>query len=402
MAPKSKARLPDGAVCDLTAERGVKLYYEVSGPNGADWQGEKEEVLFMLMGSIADLRKTADQQYVNQSVSMFKVLTYDHRNTGRSTIKDEPCTMEDYADDAAALLKAVIPEKLPVYVLGISFGGMVAQHLAIRHPELIKKLVLCCCPTGGEGGMSYPIHDWYAPGTTIEERVTKKIFQANTDRTPEWKESNKTEWQMSLALLSRDEKVGIDDPLRAEGITRQLEARRGHNAWDKIGQLESMEVLVLGSKQDNISPPEIMENLVKRIGKTCQSKLDFGWGHAFIAADTAAMPYVNSWLRRPVGDKPPAVQAASTPAPKADAQTAQVWKVVGGVDKGGIVVRVGEATTSAQAEVRLATGALVEELEVKGDRLNYRLLRGSGPSTGWVAVKLSAGKELVVKTDERP
>lgn len=83
-----KARRPDGAFCDLTEARGVKLYYEVSGPNRAEWQGEKEEVLFMLLGSAADLRKTADQQYMNQSVSMFKVLAYDHRNTGQSTIKD--------------------------------------------------------------------------------------------------------------------------------------------------------------------------------------------------------------------------------------------------------------------------------------------------------------------------
>lgn len=394
---------PEGNFCDLSQERGVKIYYEMSGPNKSEFQGDKEETLFMLMGSTADLRKTADQQYVNQSVSMFKVFTYDHRNTGQSTILDEPCTMEDYADDAAALLQAVIPDKLPVCVLGFSFGGMVAQHLAIRHPHLIRKLVLCCCGTGGAGGHSFPIHEWYAPGITIEDRVTRKIFQANTDRTPEWKEAHQTEWQMSLALLSRDEKVGLSDPLRMEGVARQLEARKGHDTWETIGKLADLPVLAVGSSKDNITTPEVMQALVRRIGETCESKLDFDWGHPFIAADITAMPYVNEWLRRPV----PAAAAATSDSLAAtawavSAAAAQVWKVVGGGDKGGIIVREGEATTSKQLEPRLATGALVEELALQGDRLSYKLLAGQGPQTGWVAIRLKEGKELMVKTDEKP
>mmetsp|Transcript_9049 Transcript_9049/g.23467 ORF Transcript_9049/g.23467 Transcript_9049/m.23467 type:complete len:394 (+) Transcript_9049:91-1272(+) len=386
---------PVGAFADLP-DRGIKMYYETSGPNTnkAEFQGENERLLFMILGSAADLRKTADQQYINQSVSMFKILTYDHRNTGQTTIKDEPCTMEDYADDAAALLQAVVPEKLPVFVIGISFGGMVAQHLAIRHPHLISKLVLCCCPTGGEGGMAFPIHEWYAPGHAMEDRVVKKIFQANTDRNEEWKEKSPTEWQMTVAVLSRDEKVGVNDPLRMEGTMRQLEARKEHNTWDKIGQLRDMDVLVCGSDRDNITPVALMRKMVDRIGGKVESKLDFGWGHSFIAADTAAMPYVNEWLRRDSGS------ARSGAAAAADG--AQIWKVVGGADKGGILVRAGEELSSAQLADRLGTDSLVEQVVVKGDRMHYRLRKGSGPNEGWVAIKLKDGKELVVKTDEKP
>ena len=56
--------------------------------------------------------------------------------------------MANFADDAAGLLsKLNIAE---IDVIGISFGGMVAQHLAIRHPKLIRKLVLACTSPGGE------------------------------------------------------------------------------------------------------------------------------------------------------------------------------------------------------------------------------------------------------------
>lgn len=385
MPPKKKP--PPGQFCDLTEKRGIKVYYEVTGPGKTEWQGDKEEWILMLTGSAADLRRTTDQQYLNLSMPYLKVVAYDHRNTGQTTIKDEPCTMDDYADDAAALLEAVIPsDKVPVWVMGVSFGGMVAQHLALRHPKLIKKLVLCCCATGGEGGMSYPIHDWYKPGLTIEDRVLKKIAQANTDRTEEWKEKSKSEFQMVHTLLMRDEKIGSDNELLSAGVMRQLEARKGHDTWEKINQLE-MPVLCLASSKDNITPPALVKKLAERIGSNADSKLDFDWGHPFIAADVTAMPYVNQWLRSAPGSQ----------------GNGQVWKVVGGGSTGGILVRKELDTTSAAEPERLATNSLVSELELKADqgRLRYSLLQGSGPKTGWVSVKLP-GKDLLVKTDEKP
>jgi len=74
----------------------------------------------------------------------------------------------------------------------------------------------------------------------------------------------------------------------------------------------------------------------------------------------------------------------------------QCWEVVGGADKGGILVRSGQGTTSEQLTERLATGALVEEVELAGERLRYKKLQGSGPESGWVSVSLK-DKALLVK-----
>jgi [acyl-carrier-protein] S-malonyltransferase len=79
----------------------------------------------------------------------------------------------------------------------------------------------------------------------------------------------------------------------------------------------------------------------------------------------------------------------------------QLWEVVGGSEKGGILVREGESTKAKEAGSRLSMGALIEELELKGDRLNYKLLEGTGPDSGWVSIKIT-GKDLVVKTDKAP
>jgi len=73
---------------------------------------------------------------------------------------------------------------------------------------------------------------------------------------------------------------------------------------------------------------------------------------------------------------------------------AQQWKVIGGADKGGILVRAGAGLDSKKLDERLSTGALVEELGKEGDRLNYRLIEGTGPAEGWCALQVS-GKVLV-------
>lgn len=71
------------------------------------------------------------------------------------------------------------------------------------------------------------------------------------------------------------------------------------------------------------------------------------------------------------------------------------WLVIGGEDRGGILVRDGKELTSAKCPERLSTGARVEEVNLVGDRLLYRLMSGSGPDTGWVLTVLP-DKELLV------
>jgi len=80
---------------------------------------------------------------------------------------------------------------------------------------------------------------------------------------------------------------------------------------------------------------------------------------------------------------------------------AQNWEIVGGADKGGVIVRAGADTKSAQLEPRLSFGALIEQIDLKADRLNYKLIEGTGPEEGWIAIKIT-GKELAVKTDRLP
>jgi pimeloyl-ACP methyl ester carboxylesterase len=76
----------------------------------------------------------------------WRVLAPDHRGVGRSDRPLGPYSMSTMADDVAAVLDHAGLDR--AFVVGISLGGMVAQHVAIRHPSRVAGLVLLATTAG--------------------------------------------------------------------------------------------------------------------------------------------------------------------------------------------------------------------------------------------------------------
>jgi len=77
------------------------------------------------------------------------------------------------------------------------------------------------------------------------------------------------------------------------------------------------------------------------------------------------------------------------------------WKIVGGQWTNGLLVRSGRELSSEALQGRLATGSVVEQLELEGDRLHYYRVNGSGPKQGWITTALN-DRVLAEPLDEMP
>lgn len=108
---------------------GLNLYYEVHG---------RGEPLILLHGGIGATEMFTD--ILPALSSNRRVIAVDFQAHGRTADIDRPLTFEAMADDIAGLIKHLGIEKADV--MGYSLGGGVALRTAVRHPALVKKLVL--------------------------------------------------------------------------------------------------------------------------------------------------------------------------------------------------------------------------------------------------------------------
>jgi len=127
-------------------------------------------------------------------------------------------------------------------------------------------------------------------------------------------------------------------------------------------------------------------------------------GHPVIAEKNILMQYlispdVQQEVAKRLGTAPVGIGRfrAQNPNPedwRDDLDAGRVWQVVGGEDKGGIIVRLSESTSSPQLGQRISTGAKLLELELREERLKFEKLSGDGPDIGWVSIALK-GSMLV-------
>ena len=257
----------------------IDIYYEL--------QGEGPRVL-NISGTGGDLRRRPG--LASLIGDRFTVLSYDQRGLGQTTIPDGPYSMAGYAADAAALLDALDWERC--MVMGTSFGGMVAQEFAVTFPERVERLVLNCTSSGGAGNPSYPLHE--LQDLEPETRMRTQIRLSDTRVTPEWERENAAELEALLDQRRTMAAIGADEPRRELGARLQLEARIGHDVYDRLPAL-TMPVLVCAGAYDGIAPPANSRAIVAQVPTA--SYEEFQGGHGFFLQDPRAAEVITAFLR---------------------------------------------------------------------------------------------------------
>jgi pimeloyl-ACP methyl ester carboxylesterase len=249
---------------------GIDLYFERLGSGPP---------LLFLNGSGATLEQVGP--LLRPYTDRFEVLIHDQRGLGRTEVPPGPYTMADYAADALALLDHAGLER--TRVAGISFGGMVAQELAVTAPERVERLALLCTSPGGAGGSSYPLHELAALPPGERNRTHATLLDTRFDD--------------AWLTAHPDDKALVDlmgaRPAPTEGALLQLEARRHHDVWDRLPHI-TCPTLVASGRYDGIAAPENGEAIASRIPGS-ELRL-FEGGHMFMVQDPSAMPAVIDFL----------------------------------------------------------------------------------------------------------
>lgn len=109
----------------------------------------------------------------------FDVILFDNRGIGESDAPPGPYTAADMAADAIQVLDEAGVER--AHVVGTSLGGMIAQELALAHPERVDRLVLACTTPGGPKGHPMPqiTVSLMAEAATLEPAVALRRFVEN-------------------------------------------------------------------------------------------------------------------------------------------------------------------------------------------------------------------------------
>ena len=198
-----------------------------------------------------------------------RALAPDHRDTGDSSPDSEAFSLEQLADDAAAFLTAL--DAAPAVVVGLSMGGMVTQHLAIRHPKLVRALVLVSTTPGGAASPPATERGRAALFLPAELEAGERARQAMTLMTAPGFAGTHPE------VLDLAERNARQHPMNAESYKRQVRAVRAHGAAAGLSSIAAP-TLVLHGDADDLIPLPAAEHLAGGIAGA-RLKVYPGTGH---------------------------------------------------------------------------------------------------------------------------
>ena len=220
------------------------ISYEITG------QGDP---LLLIMGFLADSR-----MWILQLPALephFRCITFDNRGVGNSSRPPGPYTMEQMAADAIAVLDDAGIEK--AHVLGVSMGGAIAQHVALKAPERIRSLALAVT--------------WCAPNTWMEH--LSATGRALADLGQETVARSTLLWLFTPAfVINQPEMVAVIEQMivdfqpPVETYANQLAAVLEHDTRDQLAGVTAP-TLVVSARRDIMVPPELGEIVAKAIPK---------------------------------------------------------------------------------------------------------------------------------------
>jgi len=247
---------------NCTMPNGIKICYN------SDGSGEP----LVLIGGFGMTQGFWNLQ-VPALTARFRVITFDNRGAGKSTVPTTPFTLADMASDTVGLMDALKIES--AHVFGVSMGGMIAQIMCLDYPDRIEKAVLGCTSHGGRHAVQ--------PDPAVMAALAQA---ANPDLTPEEAARQIVPYLFSEDFFREDPerveafiRLSVEHFMSVEGAAGQMGALSSFNVERRLGEIRSPVLVVAGSK-DRLMPPENARLLSDKIPDAAL-EIIHGAGHNF-------------------------------------------------------------------------------------------------------------------------
>jgi pimeloyl-ACP methyl ester carboxylesterase len=262
---------------------GVTFAYRELGPKGGI-----PVVFFVHLAATLD---NWDPRIVDPIAKDRHVITFDNRGVGASS-GDVPDSIEAMADDAYTFIRALGFDQIDIF--SFSLGGMVAQALVVKHPELVRKLVLT--GTGPAGGKDID----KVAGTTYLD-ILRATLTRSDPKEFLFFNRNATGKSAAKAFITRlkERTVDRDAPMKLQGFQTQLKAIKkwGRSAPADLSKL-TQPTLIANGDNDRMVPSVLSDDLHRRItGSELIIYPDSGHGGIFQFHDRFA-PVAVAFLAR--------------------------------------------------------------------------------------------------------
>jgi 3-oxoadipate enol-lactonase len=223
----------------------VAIYYEVHGTGYP---------LLMINGLGSSVEMWSP--FWKRLAEHYRVILFDNRGVGRSTVPDTPYTISAMAEDAANLLNALgIPS---AFVYGASMGGQIAQSLVLDFPQKVQALVLGMTTSGGKHAV-LPSPETMAKLAQLarpQPGITAQEILWSVEYTPEFLESHRAELEREAA--------SVRYPTSPIGFRRQSEASMSFDSYDRLPSIRTP-TLVLAGSRDILMRPENARLIASRV-----------------------------------------------------------------------------------------------------------------------------------------
>ena len=260
----------------LANNGGVQIHYESSGRGPA---------VLLIMGLA--MAATGWWRTVPVLSKSFRVLAFDNRGIGSSDSAGS-YSLRELAEDAVAVLEAAGEESAHVY--GISLGGMIAQELALRHPERARSLVLGATTVGGPSAppADRATLDFFRRAASIdaEEAIWASVpYTYAKFRRPE-----------DVARIGEDLARRLANPVDRSVYARQVGAGIGHDTSFRLDAI-AVPTLVVHGEEDRVVPVKNARILAEAIPHG-ELKIWPGAGHLYTTDEPKADVHVARFLKR--------------------------------------------------------------------------------------------------------